>query len=50
MLHDETVYPDPWSFNPERFLQTPAHPPEADPRNIGFGHGRRCESEVVILF
>ncbi|KAF8889423.1 cytochrome P450 [Gymnopilus junonius] len=38
MLHDPNVYPDPFSFKPERFL---GPQPQRDPRDICFGFGRR---------
>ena len=43
MLHDETDYPDPESFKPERFLKNGL--PDLtvrDPAAIVFGFGRRC--------
>ena len=42
MMHDEDMYPDPFTFNPERFLKDgKLNPAVRDPRNIGFGFGRR---------
>ncbi|KAF7324453.1 Cytochrome P450 [Mycena sanguinolenta] len=38
MMHDETVYPDPFVFNPERFMGSN---PQPDPREFVFGFGRR---------
>ncbi|KAJ7157610.1 cytochrome P450 [Mycena crocata] len=38
MMHDESVYPNPSSFDPTRFLGAC---PQADPREIVFGFGRR---------
>ncbi|KAJ6500767.1 cytochrome P450 [Mycena sanguinolenta] len=38
MMHDETVYPDPFVFNPERFMGSD---PQPDPREFAFGFGRR---------
>ncbi|KFY34347.1 hypothetical protein V494_06846 [Pseudogymnoascus sp. VKM F-4513 (FW-928)] len=46
--HDPAVYPDPMIFRPERFLETPTHKPETDPRNFIFGFGRRiCPGRYV---
>ncbi|KAF9525565.1 OrdA protein [Crepidotus variabilis] len=38
MLHDSELYPDPFTFNPERYLGSS---PQQDPRKITFGFGRR---------
>ena len=38
MSHDPCIYPDPFTFNPERFL---GPNPEPDPHNIAFGFGLR---------
>ncbi|KAH7889001.1 cytochrome P450 [Phlebopus sp. FC_14] len=38
ILHDETTYPDPEIFRPERFL---GNNPQPDPQNACFGYGRR---------
>ncbi|KAJ7891352.1 cytochrome P450 [Mycena olivaceomarginata] len=38
MMHDEDVYPDPFVFDPERFMGSS---PQADPRECVFGFGRR---------
>lgn len=36
------------AFRPERFLETPTHKPELDPRNFIFGFGRRiCPGRYV---
>ena len=40
MTHDPQVYPDPFKFNPERFL---GPKPQQDPRDISFGFGRRYD-------
>jgi cytochrome P450 len=42
MLHDPDVYPDPFSFKPERFLKDgKLNPDVKDPTKIIFGFGRR---------
>ena len=36
------------TFNPDRFLDTPTHKAEVDPRNFIFGYGRRiCPGRYV---
>jgi len=44
ILHDETLYPDPFTFNPDRFMQ-PAKDEQTeklrDPFTYAFGYGRR---------
>lgn len=44
ILHDETLYPDPFTFNPDRFMQ-PAKDEQTeklrDPLAYAFGFGRR---------
>lgn len=46
--HDPEVYADPMAFRPERFLDTPTHKAEPDPRNWTFGYGRRvCPGRYV---
>ncbi|KAL0562774.1 hypothetical protein V5O48_019305 [Marasmius crinis-equi] len=48
MAHDPEVYKDPFTFNPDRFLATPGHEPEKDPRDLVFGFGRRiCPGRVL---
>jgi hypothetical protein len=56
MLHDETDYPEPFSFKPERFLKNGKLNPEVkDPATAAFGFGRRIcpvgrASPVIIRF
>ncbi|KAJ7108851.1 cytochrome P450 [Mycena crocata] len=38
MMHDETMYPDPFTFDPKRFE---GDTPQPDPREYIFGFGRR---------
>ncbi|PPQ73533.1 hypothetical protein CVT26_010344 [Gymnopilus dilepis] len=42
IFRDEEIYPDPWTFKPERFIEEDGKPAQPDP-NItgGFGFGRR---------
>lgn len=44
MMHDPETYPYPSTFNPDRFVASPGHEPEQDPRDMVFGFGRRCVS------
>ncbi|PFH46689.1 hypothetical protein AMATHDRAFT_69284 [Amanita thiersii Skay4041] len=43
MLHDPTIYPEPFSFRPERHIPSAdgTTPAQRDPRTICFGFGRR---------
>ncbi|KAF8240485.1 cytochrome P450 [Tricholoma matsutake] len=42
MLHDETVYPEPFEFKPERFMKDgQLDPTVRDPAHAAFGFGRR---------
>lgn len=41
MTHDETKYPDPYTFNPERFLSESGKINDDD-RILAYGFGRRC--------
>ncbi|CAE7022126.1 hypothetical protein P3342_004979 [Pyrenophora teres f. teres] len=46
--HDPAVYPDPMTFRPERYITTPSHTAEPDPRTWTFGYGRRvCPGRYV---
>ena len=49
MTHDENVYSDPFTFNPERFLEENGHTSEPDPRGTAFGFGRRSVL-IPVLF
>jgi len=41
MLHDPNIYPDPFSFDPERHIAQPGKEAQCDPRKICFGYARR---------
>ncbi|KAG6825278.1 hypothetical protein H0H93_000892, partial [Arthromyces matolae] len=41
ILHDPTIYPDPFTFSPERHIPTALKPAQQNPRTICFGFGRR---------
>ncbi|PBK60894.1 cytochrome P450 [Armillaria solidipes] len=48
MLHDPTVYDQPFGFKPERFIRTEIKEPEFDPYEVLFGFGRRiCPGRVL---
>lgn len=37
-MHDDEIYTNPYTFNPDRFLGSK---PDRDPRDFVFGYGRR---------
>jgi cytochrome P450 len=44
ILHDETIYPSPMNFDPERYLRGEKYGTDGlnpDPRRFAFGYGRR---------
>lgn len=41
ILHDPEVYPDPFTFDPTRFIERPGKPAQKDPRHACFGWSRR---------
>ncbi|PBK96431.1 cytochrome P450 [Armillaria gallica] len=48
MLHDPTVYNEPFKFNPDRFIRTETKEAELDPYKMVFGFGRRiCPGRVL---
>ncbi|KII84600.1 hypothetical protein PLICRDRAFT_179410 [Plicaturopsis crispa FD-325 SS-3] len=52
MLHDETLYPNPSTFSPERFLDAEGRidPTVKDPAQIAFGFVRRiCPGRYLAL-
>lgn len=48
MTHDETMYPDPFTFKPERFLDSNGRLND-DSRIMAYGFGRRCVPQINIL-
>ena len=51
MLHDESVYPEPDVFNPERFLKDGKLDPDVrPPEAFAFGFGRRYVLSALLFF
>ncbi|KAF8210916.1 cytochrome P450 [Mycena galopus ATCC 62051] len=49
MLHDEAIYPDPYSFKPERFLLDDKPNPVVRSPEVAFGFGRRmCPGRHMV--
>ncbi|KAH7332819.1 cytochrome P450 [Rhizoctonia solani] len=45
LMHDAVMYPDPYTFNPDRFLKSV---PDTDPRRFLFGFGRQvCPGQHI---
>jgi cytochrome P450 len=42
MLHDESEYPEPSAFLPERWILKEGEKQPRDPTKVAFGFGRRC--------
>ncbi|KAK7460409.1 hypothetical protein VKT23_009130 [Stygiomarasmius scandens] len=50
VLHDESIYPDPMEFKPERFLRQKGRPSPPDSALYAFGFGRRiCPGRFFAL-
>ncbi|KAK7460408.1 hypothetical protein VKT23_009129 [Stygiomarasmius scandens] len=50
VLHDESIYPDPMEFKPERFLKQEGRPSPPDSGLYAFGFGRRiCPGRFFAL-
>ena len=41
MLHDESEYPEPFAFLPERWIMKAGERHPRDPTKVAFGFGRR---------
>jgi len=51
MLHKEDIYPDPFTFNPDRFIKDgKLNPAMKDPVHAAFGFGRRiCPGRFMAM-
>jgi len=48
MTHDPFIYPNPSTFDPTRFIETPGRDIQYDPRKIVFGFARRiCPGNIM---
>jgi Cytochrome P450 len=47
MLHDETEYPEPFSFLPERWILGDGGKEPRHPAKVAFGFGRRCVFDIM---
>jgi cytochrome P450 len=49
MLHNEAIYPEPFEFNPDRFMKDgKLNPDIRNPGHATFGFGRRHASHLCI--
>ena len=46
MTHDENFYPDPFTFNPERFFNADGKLND-DSRSLAYGFGRRSAFHLI---
>ena len=50
-MHDSEMYPDPDTFQPERFIREGRIDPDVrDPNAFVFGYGRRLVHGTLLLF
>lgn len=50
ILHDKKLYPDPFNFVPERFMQRQDGQQPKDPQEFSFGYGRRSVPRSITPF
>ena len=48
MHHDPEVYPDPFTFDPERFIEAPGKEVQQDPRKAASGFRRRVCPGIAL--